>query len=42
MDILAPGGRYYFDFDKVPITVDSVNIKNLIAVLNYVNENGDY
>ncbi len=42
LDILAPGGRYYFDFDKVPITVDSVNVENLKAVLNYVNENGKY
>ncbi|ABR48247.1 conserved hypothetical protein [Alkaliphilus metalliredigens QYMF] len=42
LDILAPGGRYYFDLDKVAITADSVNIENLKAVLNYVYKNGKY
>jgi uroporphyrinogen-III decarboxylase len=42
LDIMAPGGKYYFSFDKVIITKDSVNIDNLQAVLQYVSENGKY
>ncbi|AOT71004.1 uroporphyrinogen decarboxylase family protein [Geosporobacter ferrireducens] len=42
IDILAPGGKYYFGFDKSIITVDSVNIENLQAVLQYVAENANY
>ncbi|AOY74769.1 uroporphyrinogen decarboxylase family protein [Clostridium formicaceticum] len=42
IDILAPGGKYYFGFDKSIITVDSVNIENLQAVVQYVAENANY
>jgi hypothetical protein len=42
LDILAPGGKYMFGFDKGIITADSVNIENLQAVLQYVAENGKY
>lgn len=42
IDILAPGGRYIFGFDKSVITADSVNIDNLKAVLEYVAENAYY
>lgn len=42
IDILAPGGKYVFAFDKVPITVDSVNVDNLQAVLEYVRTNANY
>ncbi|GAB4269732.1 uroporphyrinogen decarboxylase family protein [Thermincola ferriacetica] len=42
IDILAPGGRYFFGFDKSPITVDSVNTRNLQAVLEYVATNANY
>ena len=42
IDILAPGGRYLFGFDKTIITADSVNIENLQAVLKYVAENANY
>lgn len=42
IDILAPGGKYYFNFDKGPITVDSVNVENLQAVLEYVAANTNY
>lgn len=42
IDILAPGGKYYFQFDKSPITLDSVNIENYAAVLKYVMENTRY
>ncbi|MHC6178967.1 uroporphyrinogen decarboxylase family protein [Clostridium sp. JNZ X4-2] len=42
IDILAPGGKYMFGFDKAIITTDSVKIENLQAVLEYVAENTDY
>lgn len=42
IDILAPGGKYYFTFDKMPLTVDSVNVENLQAVLEYVHTNAKY
>ena len=42
LDILAPGGRYWFDFDKGALTPNSVNIENLKAVLAYVHENTVY
>lgn len=42
IDILAPGGKYIFNFDKSIITADSVNIENVQAVLQYVAENANY
>lgn len=42
IDILAPGGKYYFEFDKSPVTLDSVNVENYAAVLQYVAENAKY
>lgn len=42
IDILAPGGRYFFDFDKAPVTLDSVNVENTLAVLDYVANNTNY
>jgi hypothetical protein len=42
IDTLAPGGNYFFGFDKSPITADSVNIENTKAVLEYVANNANY
>lgn len=42
IDILAPGGGYIFGLDKVLITVDSINVENLQAVLEYVAANSNY
>ncbi|RHO61114.1 uroporphyrinogen decarboxylase [Eubacterium sp. AM05-23] len=42
LDILAPGGNYFFNFDKEIITLDSINIENYNAVIDYVLENGKY
>lgn len=42
IDILAPGGKYMFSFDKMPLTVNSVNVENLQAVLEYVHTNAKY
>jgi hypothetical protein len=37
IDILAPGGNYFFSFDKAVITTDSVDVENLKAILDYVS-----
>ncbi|GBF32596.1 uroporphyrinogen-III decarboxylase [Desulfocucumis palustris] len=42
IDILAPGGKYLFNLDKSPVTLDSVNVENLQAVLEYVSTNANY
>lgn len=42
IDVLAPGGGYYFSFDKVIITLDSANVENTKAVLDYVAANANY
>lgn len=42
IDVLAPGGGYYFSFDKVIITLDSANVDNAKAVLDYVAANASY
>ncbi|MDR3602132.1 MAG: uroporphyrinogen decarboxylase family protein [Desulfosporosinus sp.] len=44
LDILAPGGKYWWQADKSIINLD-VNgpvVENLRAVLDYVHENGSY
>lgn len=42
IDIMAPGGGYFFSLDKAPITLDSINVDNYKAVLKYVYENANY
>ena len=42
IDILAPGGKYFFNFDKSPVTLNSVKVENLKAVLDYVATNANY
>lgn len=42
MDILAPGGKYFFNFDKEIISLNSINVDNYHAVLKCVKENGVY
>lgn len=42
MDILAPGGRYAFGFDKSLLRLEDVNVDNLKAVLSFVKEYGKY
>ena len=42
IDILAPGGNYYFCFDKSALRLGDVNPENYIAVLEYVLENSKY
>lgn len=42
IDILAPGGNWYFNFDKTIITRNSLQVENLYAVIQYLAENGKY
>lgn len=42
MDVLAPGGGYIFDFDKVVLRMDDVKMENVHAVLKTVKEYGVY
>jgi len=42
LDVLAPGGKYIFSFDKPILTVNDINVENLAAVLEYVRDNGAY
>lgn len=42
LDILAPGGRYYFEFDKSAIVCQGNTKENMIALSNYLHENAVY
>ena len=42
IDTLAPGGNWYFNFDKTIITLNSIKVENLYAVIQYLAENGKY
>ncbi len=42
IDIMAPGGNWYFCFDKTAQTPNDINVENYRAVMEYVLENGHY
>jgi hypothetical protein len=42
IDIGAPGGRFYFGFDRHVIDINSIDVKKLQAVCDYVHENTNY
>ncbi len=42
LDILAPGGNYYFRTDKSILSPSDINIDNYIAVVDFVKENYKY
>ena len=42
IDILAPGGNYFFCFDKSALHLEDINPENYVAVMEYVLENGKY
>lgn len=42
IDIMAPGGNYYFSFDKTLISLRPEKLENLYAVLKWVTENTNY
>jgi hypothetical protein len=42
IDILAPGGKYIFSFDKNPLSIKDINMENLKAVTEFVRDYGVY
>ena len=42
IDIMAPGGNFYFRFDKQAYRGTDINIENYKAVMEYLTENGKY
>lgn len=42
IDIMAPGGNYFFNFDKSALNPADLNPENYVAVLEYALENGKY
>lgn len=42
IDVLAPGGNFYFKFDKSAYQLADVNLENYVAVMDYVNANSFY
>lgn len=42
IDILAPGGKYIFGFDKGPLDIKDINMENLCAVTEYVRDHAVY
>ena len=42
IDVLAPDGNYMFSLDKSLLRLKDVNVNNLKAVLNFVQEYGKY
>ena len=42
LDIMAPGGNYYFCWDKSALSLDDINVENYVAVMEYVRDNYKY
>lgn len=42
IDVMAPGGKYIFGFDKSPMALGDLNIKNFRAICNYIIKNTNY
>ncbi len=42
IDILAPGGNYFFCFDKSALNINDINPENYVALMEYVLENSKY
>ena len=42
LDIMMPGGKFFFMFDKSPLTFGDINLENLKAVCQTVYEYGRY
>lgn len=38
VDIMMPGGGYIFNFDKNPLTLDEVNMENLVALTEFLRD----
>lgn len=42
LDLLAPGGKYLFNLDKNPLTINDIKLENLSAVTEYIRDHGVY
>ncbi|MBO7699815.1 MAG: uroporphyrinogen decarboxylase, partial [Eubacteriaceae bacterium] len=42
LDIMAPGGNYYFRTDKSIMNPSDINVENYTAVVNFVKDNYRY
>ncbi len=42
MDILAPGGKYIFGLDKIPLSEKELNMENLCALTEWIRDNTAY
>ena len=42
LDVMAPGGNYFFCFDKSALSLGDIIPENYIAVLDYVRDNSKY
>lgn len=42
LDIMAPGGNFFFAFDKKPLGYSDIKLENLIAICDTVREYGKY
>ncbi|KPU42318.1 uroporphyrinogen decarboxylase (URO-D) [Oxobacter pfennigii] len=42
IDIMAPGGKYIFTWDKNPLTINDINIDNLVALTDFVRDYAVY
>ncbi|RKX81467.1 MAG: uroporphyrinogen decarboxylase, partial [Spirochaetes bacterium] len=42
IDILAPGGKYIFSWNKTPMGLGDAMPENISAVTKFVRENGVY
>ncbi|MDO9534624.1 MAG: uroporphyrinogen decarboxylase family protein [Bacillota bacterium] len=42
LDVLAPGGKYFFSTDKNPLTIKDIKLENYCAVTEYIRDNGVY
>ena len=42
IDVCAPGGKFYFGFDKAVMDIKSIDVPKLQAVLEWVSANTDY
>jgi len=42
LDVLAPGGKYFFNLDKNPLTIKDIKLENLCAVTEYIRDHSAY
>lgn len=42
LDIMLPGGGYIFEFDKIPLTINDINMDNYIALIEFIHDYARY